>query len=55
MGETTGWDRLICGCHSWCYEICRTHVGKVVIVEILGNGYGFCELYDLMVHVSLFA
>jgi len=37
------------------YKICRTNVGKVVIIEILGKEYDFCKLYDSMVLVGLFA
>ena len=55
MGETTGWEKLICSCYYWCYEICKTNVEKVVIVEILVNEYEFFEFYDSMVHVGLFA
>ena len=55
MSDIAGWDKLIYGCYYWCYEIWRTNVGKVVIVEILGNDYDFYELYDSIVLVGLFA
>jgi len=36
-------------------QLVQTHVEKVIIIEILGNEYDFCEMCDSMVSVGLVA
>jgi len=41
MGENAGWDKLICGCYCWCYDICINRYWKSFYSTHFGNWVWF--------------